>query len=309
VGLRFNPPPDWPQVPAGFAPPPGWQPDPAWPPVPAGWDLWVPDDGGPARTQAAPFPGPEDDPPTDPLLGGQLPYSQLSWSDLLTRRGPHRGSGRWRASAGTGTQLAIAALALGLAGFLLLTGVASVLAGLAALARIRDDPQPGRGLAVAGIVLSGLWAAVIAVAVGISSGGSPPRPAAAHIDRAQPVAVLSLGAGACFRTPAGSTAATAAGYVLPVPCTQRHGGQVISTFPVAGQRYPAATSLARHASQDCPASIAGKVDTALVTATMSTRYLYPDQRSWGAGYRSIACLMVDSAADMTSSLLGQTVAG
>lgn len=195
---------------------------------------------------------------------------------------------------------------LGLLGFLLLTAVASVLTGLAALARIRDDPQPGRGLAVAGIVLSGLWAVVIAVGVGIASASPPPPPAAGHAARAQPVAVLSLRAGACFRAPAGSTGA---GYVLPAPCTQRHSGQVIATFAVPGQRYPAATSLVRQAHQDCPASMAGKVDTALVTATMSARYLYPDPGSWAAGYRTVACLMIDSAADMTSSLLGQTIAG
>ncbi len=309
MGLRFNPPPDWPQIPAGFAPPPGWQPDSAWPPLPAGWDLWIADDGAPPRPAPTQFPGPQDDPPTDPLLGGQLPYSQLSWADLLTRRGPYRGSGRWRAGAGPGTRLAAAALVLGLLGFLLLTGIASVLLGLTALSRIRDDPQPGRGLAVAGIVLSGMWALVIAVAVGIASGGPPPPPAASRAGRPQPVAVLSLRPGACFRAPAGSTPAAAAGYIVPVPCAQRHSGQVIATFPVAGQRYPVATSLARQASQGCPAAMAGKVDTALVTATMSARYLYPNPRSWAAGYRTISCVMVDASADVTSSLLGQTVAG
>jgi hypothetical protein len=38
---RFNPPPGWPAVPDGWAPPPEWQPDPAWPAPPAGWQLWV----------------------------------------------------------------------------------------------------------------------------------------------------------------------------------------------------------------------------------------------------------------------------
>jgi hypothetical protein len=309
VDLRFNPPPDWPEIPAGFAPPPGWQPDPAWPPVPAGWDLWVPEDGAPAHPGPELFPGLQDDPPTDPLLGGQLLYSQLSWSDLLTRRGLYRGSGRWRA-AGPGTRLAVAALALGLLGFTLVTGIASVLLGLTALSRIRDDPQPGRGLAVAGIVLSAMWALILAVAVGIASTAAAPRPpAAGHAHQARPVAVLSLGAGACFRAPAGSTPAAAARYVLPVPCTQRHAGQVIVTFPVPGQRYPAATSLARQARQNCPAAMAGKVNAALVTATMFARYVYPDPQSWAAGYRTITCLMVDSSADMTSSLLGQTIAG
>jgi hypothetical protein len=150
---------------------------------------------------------------------------------------------------------------------------------------------------VAGIVLSGVWALVIAVAVGIASSGSPPPAAAGHADRAQQVAVLSLRAGTCFRAPAGSTPATAAGYAVPVPCAQRHSGQVIAAFPVAGQRYPAATSLARQARQGCPAAMAGKVNAALVTATMSARYLCPDPRSWAAGYRTIACVMVDASAE------------
>lgn len=41
-GLRFNPPPDWPQPPEGWTPPASWTPDPAWPDPPDGWELWLP---------------------------------------------------------------------------------------------------------------------------------------------------------------------------------------------------------------------------------------------------------------------------
>lgn len=41
---RFNPPPGWPQPPAGWHPPTGWEPDAAWPAPPPGWVLWVPED-------------------------------------------------------------------------------------------------------------------------------------------------------------------------------------------------------------------------------------------------------------------------
>lgn len=41
--MRFNPPPGWPPVPAGWVAPPGWQPDPSWPEPPLGWPLWVAD--------------------------------------------------------------------------------------------------------------------------------------------------------------------------------------------------------------------------------------------------------------------------
>lgn len=43
MGLRFNPPPNWPQPPAGWIPPKEWQPDPAWGPAPEGWSLWIED--------------------------------------------------------------------------------------------------------------------------------------------------------------------------------------------------------------------------------------------------------------------------
>jgi hypothetical protein len=42
--MKFNPPPNWPQLPAGWTPPPGWQPDPSWPQPPYGWRLWVAED-------------------------------------------------------------------------------------------------------------------------------------------------------------------------------------------------------------------------------------------------------------------------
>src|SRR5687768_7156911 len=42
--MRFNPPPGWPQPPAGWVPPPGWNPDPSWPEPPPGWQIWLPDE-------------------------------------------------------------------------------------------------------------------------------------------------------------------------------------------------------------------------------------------------------------------------
>jgi hypothetical protein len=42
--MRFNPPPNWPQLPDGWSPPPGWEPDPSWPQPPWGWPLWVDED-------------------------------------------------------------------------------------------------------------------------------------------------------------------------------------------------------------------------------------------------------------------------
>jgi hypothetical protein len=43
--MRYNPPPNWPKPPKGWAPYADWSPDPSWPPPPQGWRLWVDDDG------------------------------------------------------------------------------------------------------------------------------------------------------------------------------------------------------------------------------------------------------------------------
>jgi hypothetical protein len=54
MGYRFNPPPNWPAVPAGWTPPPGWQPPADWPAPPKSWQLWTlaPE----PRPQTAPIP-------------------------------------------------------------------------------------------------------------------------------------------------------------------------------------------------------------------------------------------------------------
>ncbi|MBY0442305.1 MAG: hypothetical protein K2Q25_09255 [Mycobacteriaceae bacterium] len=41
--MRYNPPPNWPQPPQGWAPTPEWSPDPSWPPPPPGWKFWIED--------------------------------------------------------------------------------------------------------------------------------------------------------------------------------------------------------------------------------------------------------------------------
>lgn len=39
--MRFNPPPNWPPAPAGWAPTPDWTPPAEWPAPPPGWQLWL----------------------------------------------------------------------------------------------------------------------------------------------------------------------------------------------------------------------------------------------------------------------------
>ena len=62
-------------------------------------------------------------------------------------------------SPASGTNgFAIAAFVLGLVGFVVL----SVIFGIVALNKLRDRPQRGKGLAIAGLCLSGVWVVIFA---------------------------------------------------------------------------------------------------------------------------------------------------
>jgi len=59
--------------------------------------------------------------------------------------------------------LAIASLVTGICGFFCVTPLVSIGLGIAALSDISKTGRPGKGMAIAGIVLSGLWIALIVV--------------------------------------------------------------------------------------------------------------------------------------------------
>jgi hypothetical protein len=68
-------------------------------------------------------------------------------------------------SPASGTNgFAIAAFVLGFLGAVLL----SVIFGIVALNKLRDRPQRGKGLAIAGLCLSGVW--LVGIAVGLVVG-------------------------------------------------------------------------------------------------------------------------------------------
>jgi hypothetical protein len=324
MGLRFNPPPGWPPPPPGFVPPPGWRPDPSWPPPPPGWRLWVPDDPvaspggwpgigpppaspppadpvptGPMPTAAMPaWPGPAyaahatgavvPQPPAGPLPPGATPPGATPPGLTPPGLTPRPGTSR----------LAVAAAVLGLIGLVPL----GFGCGVAALVRLRGTRGRGRGLAAAGLVLSGLWAAGLAVLVtGLAT--PPPRPAPAGHGQPGGVSVFALRPGTCFQNPPGAQTALGLSYVTVVPCTTAHNAQVFAGFGVPGSGWPGTGALARQADRGCRSRIAGSLARSKITASMSLRYFYPLAQSWAAGHRTITCFIVGPPGSLRSSLL------
>ncbi len=271
MGLRFNPPPGWP-LPVGFVPPAGWQPDPSWPPVPPQWQLWVSDDTVPGSGL----------PVAPPVTYPYQLYGQATVPTNPSFNG-----------------FAIAGFVLGLVSAVLLSVIFSIIG----LVQIRRRRQRGKGLAVAGLVLSGVWVVVIVVIIVVTAASQAHRSTAGTITGSGQVDIFSLRLGDCFQNPPPGQAMLGMAQVTAVRCTTPHNAQVFAQFNATDVTYPGRQALVLEARHGCQAREAASLDKSKITSTMALHVLFPLPQAWTTGRRLLSCLVVDSTKDLTSSLL------
>jgi Septum formation/Domain of unknown function (DUF4190) len=251
-----------------FNPPPGW------PPAPEGF---------------SPQPGWQPDPSWPPLP----PSWQLWVSEDQPTATPSQAM-----NPGTTSGWAIASFVLGLLSVVVL----SVIFAFIALRKIKRLGLGGRGLAIAGLAMSGFWVVVVVAAIVAVSTGKATRSATTGvITHRGHMNAFSLRIGDCFDNPAGAHTVNT---VTAIPCDQPHNAQIYAKFRLAGSdlRYPGAAAVARRARSGCNARI-GSVDKAMTTNAMTARILLPDETSWTAGQRTVSCMVVNPTANLTTSLL------
>ena len=193
---------------------------------------------------------------------------------------------------------AVASFVLGLIGGVVLGAIF----GFIALSRIKRLGQGGRGLAIAGIVLSACWTGLLIIAIIASNLGQATRsPTTGQITHSGKLNVFSLAVGDCFNNPAGASSVTE---VTAIPCTQPHNAQIFAKFDLTGSdfAYPGTTVVTRKATVGCNRRI-GSVDKAKTTSAMSVRLLFPEDGAWIGGQRTVSCMIVNPQANITSSLL------
>jgi hypothetical protein len=273
-----------------------FNPAPGWPPVPKGFvppPGWLPDPAWPPA------------PPDWQLWvdDGQPPG--MAWAVSVPRAAGMSG-------------LAVASFVLGLLGFTLIGAIFAIIFGILALNRIRGTLERGKGLAIAGLVLSGAWilligGAIVLAAIGYQIGrvsGAPPVSPGANVPGGTMVSVFSLVTGDCFDNPVGTGLQTVR-LVEKTPCNQPHNAQIFGTFNVKGSLldYPGAGKLGQLAISGCNARLATSLDKAKVTDLMTVHFLFPLQASWIGGRRTISCIVMDSTHPLTSSVLKKGTAG
>ncbi|MEU9732234.1 septum formation family protein [Streptomyces sp. NPDC048002] len=195
--------------------------------------------------------------------------------------------------------LAIAALVLGILCFLPAVGL---LLGLVALAQIRKRGERGRGMAIAGAVVSTvglvLWTVTLSTGV-VSDAVDAVEEAASGEGTA-----YALAKGDCFDSPQDSLEGVTYD-VTEVPCAQRHDGEVFAVITLPGGRFPGDDSVTRTAEDKCfVLEPEYAMDTWAVPEDVGVYYLVPSRDGWAFGDREITCLYgsLDDKGTLTGSL-------
>lgn len=275
MGMRFNPPPGWPPAPEGWAPGPGWQPDPWWPPAPPGWPMWVSDESG------TPMSLPSAQPTVPPAYPSVVHPSFVYDSP----------------AASTTSGWAVASLVLGILGGV----VWGTICGVVALRKIRDTGQKGRGMAIAGIILSGLWIVVVVVVVAVAvlhgrfTNLSQPTSTPDGLASSGVTDVHDLAAGDCFGWPHGSVST-----VTLVPCGQAHDAQVFAVWALSGSSYPGYNKEVQIETQGC---LARRASLTAVSTPLEISDFGLTQANWAFGDRSVYCVIISPTPNLKSSLL------
>jgi len=203
---------------------------------------------------------------------------------------------------------AITSLIFGILGGILF----SVIFGIVALKQIPQRNQKGKGMAVAGLVLSGLWllgcGGLVAFSVltddtsnALGSSNSPsvvtsqsPTPGSSD----QPLRV-----GDCINGLLNQNLDKELEETPPtVACSEPHEGEVYKVLQVTGTAFPGDSVVQKQAEKGCSAAALRAYGSATKIKNMEIYFLYPTSKSWTSGDRDITCLVVNEKAKTTGSV-------
>ncbi|MDV3130257.1 septum formation family protein [Mycobacterium sp. 21AC1] len=183
------------------------------------------------------------------------------------------------------TAWAIAALIFGiLAAPLISIGCAAV-----ALTKTKSGQFGGRGLAIAGLILSGIWIVIGVFAIALL---------VFFVDDSTDNA-YTPSAGTCFASAPDSDLDKND----EVSCDQPHRAEVFAVFTVPGDTFPGDDAMKKYISR-CENEFAKYASADEDAGGIDIDDLRPTDQSWIQGDRTVTCLAVAQDRDVTGSLHG-----
>ncbi|MFK8912016.1 DUF4190 domain-containing protein, partial [Streptomyces sp. YS-3] len=175
--------------------------------------------------------------------------------------------------------------------------------GVLALGRIRKKGQRGKGMAVAGVVLSSV-STVLAVVLVVTGAASAFWDGVRDgIDDARSTrSTQDLRRGDCFNVPGGELEAEIV-HVIVVPCAEPHDGEVSGSFTVEGATFPGDKAVTALADRRCwYVEQEYALDSWALPVEAESYYYTPSSRGWRLGDRTVTCSFATTSGKLKGSV-------
>lgn len=195
--------------------------------------------------------------------------------------------------------LAVASFVLGLLCFVPAIGL---ILGFFALPQIKRKGERGKGLAVAGMILStiGLVLLALMLATGGMKGFADGFRDGMREGSGTPFALKS---GDCFNSGNSGGLEGDTYEADKVPCERAHDGEVYGTFELDDEdTYPGESAIDAIAEPKCAALQRSYLGSTTLPGDVYTYYYLPTSQSWAFGDREVACLFGKDSGKLTGSL-------
>jgi hypothetical protein len=210
---------------------------------------------------------------------------------------PAYGAGGHRPPKAGTNGFAVASLVLGAVGALLF----SVVFGIIALVQTRRTGQAGRGLAIAGLAVSGVWVLVgVGVVIALIAGAAD-RDGSGDITAGGDVSVMSLRVGDCLN---GLREGQNISDLPGVPCAEPHEGEVFAVFDLPAGAYPGDAKIAGDAERECSDRFEAYAPSSVDDTAIELFFLHPTRLSWAQGDHEVTCVATDPTRKRTGSIKG-----
>ncbi|RSS55323.1 DUF4190 domain-containing protein [Streptomyces sp. WAC01280] len=179
--------------------------------------------------------------------------------------------------------------------------------GLIALPQIKKKDQAGKGLAIAGVILSVVSSLLLTLGLVTGGIGTAIDGFKAGVDEASRTkSPFALRKGQCFE--GGGKEEVYATDVEIIDCAQPHTGEVSGSFKLTGyERWPGDKEIDGLAEKRCETiNSEYALDTWAVPADLWIYFYKPTRESWRLGDRTVTCALAKEKGTVTGSVRSDT---
>ena len=156
------------------------------------------------------------------------------------------------------------------------------------------EPRAHRRMGTIGLVIL-LVCVIVGVAAGITAWLTHGFRGLGTVQHRQ-AAEFSVRAGDCINLTTSGTE------VHVVPCAGSHDAEVFGTFRLAGTAWPGTAAVRQRAASGCAGRLAGYLNPQLAVTNLAQSYVYPGQRGWDTGERTVVCEVHAISGKLTGSV-------